>query len=118
MSVYRLRIDKWNPATVNKLLGCHWATAARLKKVDARMIGHYCKANRIPIAQGAREVSLTITIAGRGRPPDPDAFWKSTLDALVQAEMLVDDSMRFVRQGPVTIERGPERATLITLTDL
>ena len=114
---YKLNIERWHPATVNKLMG-HWRTAGRLKRVDKNMIGFYCKANRIPIAQGAREVALTITISGPGRPPDPDAFWKSTLDALVQAEMLIDDSMRFVRHGPVNIVRGPERATLITLTDL
>ena len=115
---FKLRIDRWQPATVNKLINAHWATAGRLKRVDKNIISHYCQHNRIPKAQGPRQVSLTITLAPRQRAGDPDAYWKSILDALVHAGMLVDDNRQYVRIGPVTFERGAERATLIELVDL
>lgn len=115
---FKLRIDKWQPTPVNKLINSHWATAGRLKKVDKNIVGHYCQHNRIPRAQGRREVSLTITLAPRQRAGDPDCYWKSLNDALVHAGMLVDDNRQYVRLGPVEFLRGPERSTLITLTDL
>ncbi len=115
---YRLRIDRWQPTPLNKLLGCHWSTAARLKRVDKNLICGYCLANRIPIAQGPREVSLKITLGPKQRAPDPDSLWKSTLDALVAARMLVDDRRQFCRPGRVEFERGTERSTTIELIDL
>ena len=118
MAVYRLRIERWQPAPLNSLINCHWATAARRKRVDKNMIAHYCKTARIPLAPGPREVSLLVTLGPKQRAPDPDSLWKSTLDALVHAGMLIDDNRQYVRQGSVDFERGSERATLITLTDI
>ncbi len=115
---YRLRIDRWQPTPLNKLLGCHWSTAARLKRVDKNLICGYCLANRIPIAQGPREVNLLIILGLKQRAPDPDAFHKSTNDALVHARMLIDDNRQFCRNGRVEFERGAERATVIELVDL
>jgi Holliday junction resolvase RusA-like endonuclease len=118
VATYKLRIDRWQPATLNKLLGCHWASAARLKKTDKNMVGHYCNTNRVPLANGPREVRLTITLAPKQRAPDPDAYWKSTLDALVHAQMLIDDNRQYCRPGVVNFVRGTERSTLIELEDL
>ena len=117
MAVYKLRIDRWQPARLNQLLA-GWKTAYRLKKVDRNMIGHYCKSNQIPIAQGPREVNLLITLGPKQRAGDPDSYWKSLLDALVKADMLIDDNRQYVRLGAVDFVRGDERATLISLTDL
>lgn len=114
---FRLRIEKWQPARLNQLLA-GWQTAHRLKRVDRAMIGHYCRQNRIPLAQGPREVSLLITLGPKQRAGDPDSYWKSLNDALVSAGMLVDDNRQYVRLGEVNFDRGPERATVIKLTDL
>ncbi len=81
------------------------------------MIWGYCAVNRIPVATGPRRVDLKITNR-LGRERDPDASWKSVLDGLVHARMLIDDSRRWVKLGDVTVERGSERSTCITLTDL
>jgi hypothetical protein len=115
---YRLIIPRWLPTPLNKFVGYHWRTMHRLKTVDRRMIEGYVLANRFPLAQGPREVSLLITLGPKQRAPDPDAFWKSTLDGLVHARMLIDDNRQYCRLGCVDFERGPERATTITLTDL
>jgi hypothetical protein len=114
---YHLTIENWTPTRVNELRG-HWAKAARLKRVDANMVCGYAIHNRIPIAQGPREVSLRITLPPEARGKDEDAFWKSTLDALVLARMLIDDCTRYCRTGPVEIVRGEKRETRISLTDL
>ncbi len=116
--IHRLRIPSWQPTPLNKLLNCHWATAGRRKKVDKNLICGYCLHNRIPIAQGPREVNLLIILGPKQRAPDPDAFHKSTNDALVHARMLIDDNRQFCRNGSVDFERGSERATVITLVDL
>jgi Holliday junction resolvase RusA-like endonuclease len=60
---------------------------------------------------------MTIT-SQRGRERDPDASWKSVLDGLVHAHMLIDDSRKWCKLGDVTFERGSERATTIQLTDI
>jgi hypothetical protein len=117
---YKLIIPRWTPVAVNILLHCHWATAARRKAVDRNLIAGYCLFHRLPIATGPRRVDLLITRgkSQRGRDGDPDCFWKSLLDSLVHAKMLIDDSRRWVQLGSVTFDRGPERATTITLTDI
>jgi Holliday junction resolvase RusA-like endonuclease len=117
MALHRLRIENWHPSTLNQLMR-HWRTAQRLKRVDRNLICAYCILNRIPVAVGSRMVSLELTYARSGKLPDPDSFWKSTLDALVHAKMLVDDNRHFVRQGTVKIEHGPKRETVIELVDL
>jgi hypothetical protein len=48
----------------------------------------------------------------------PDSYWKSLLDALVHAGLLVDDNRQHVQLGEVEFERGTARATTITLEDL
>ena len=115
--VLRLLIPRWHPATINELLR-GVKTRIRLKKVDRNIICTYCFYHRIPVATGQRRVDLLITLGPRQKGADPDAFWKSLNDALVQAKLLVDDSRRWVQLGSVTFERGAERATTITLTDL
>lgn len=115
---YRLKIERWSPALLNDLMG-HWARAYKLKKIDRNMVMAYCLQNRMPLANGPRRVSLTITLSPKQHvAPDPDAFWKSLLDALVHARMLIDDCRQYCEMGPVTFLRGPERETLIELEEL
>jgi Holliday junction resolvase RusA-like endonuclease len=116
--IYKLRIDRWQPALLNDLMG-HWAKAHRLKAIDRKMVAGYCRINRIPLANGRREVRLTVTLAPSQRnAPDPDAFWKSTLDALVHADMLIDDCQEYCRMGGVTFEKGSDKSTLIELEEI
>jgi hypothetical protein len=116
----KLIIPNWHPTALNVLMGGHWATAYRHKMADMNLICCYCLKHRIPLAQGPRQVDLLITLktGGRQRGCDADAYWKSTLDALVHARMLIDDKRLYCKLGDVTFDRGLERATTITLTDL
>ncbi len=115
---WKLLIPNWIPTPVNQLMSCHWATAGRRKAADKNLICAYCLTNRLPLAQGPRRVDLFLTLKGPGRPHDPDAFWKSLLDGLVHARMLIDDDRRYSKQGDVEIEYGAKRQTVIVLTDL
>jgi len=111
-------IPNWRPATLNSLMG-HWSKAHKLKKADREMIFAYC--NGLPRASGKRRVSLHITYGKGMRVCDPDAFWKSTLDALVQGKMLVDDSDKYVELGEVKqkrVAKGVHMLTRITLQDI
>ena len=63
-------------------------------------------------------MSLEITLAPRQRAGDPDAYWKSLLDALVRARLLVDDRRQYVELGAVTFARGKAKRTVVTLEDL
>jgi hypothetical protein len=51
----------------------------------------------------------------RQRGADPDAYWKSLLDALVHAGLLVDDSPKWCELGPVRFERECRRKPAIQL---
>jgi hypothetical protein len=112
-----LVVPDWHPATVNQLLA-GVRQRIRLKKADLEMVGTNAHLAGVPKATGKRRVSLRITLAPCQRGADPDAFWKSTLDSLVHAGLLVDDSREWVQLGTVTFDRGPGRSTVISLKDL
>jgi hypothetical protein len=113
---YTVRIFGWQPQRLNDLMHCHWSKKNRLKKSDRDIVAYY--ASWIPKAVGKRRVTLTITLGPRQRGGDVDAWWKSTLDALVCCQLLRDDCKEWVELAPLVYERGPERATSLTLEDL
>ncbi len=115
---YKLIIPRWIPTTANQLLSRHPMTRSRLKRIDANLIAGYCSRDRIPAAIGIREVGLKITLGPKQRAADPDAYWKSVLDGLVKARMLVNDDRLYCRLGSVEFERGDERATMISLREI
>lgn len=116
MTGYRILIPDWHPATVNKLLDGHWSKAGRLKKADFKIIWTYSR--QIPPAVKKRIVNIKLHIAGAGRTADPDAYFKSVLDALVRCKLLRDDSATWCQLGDVEFERGYVKATEIELVDL
>ncbi len=115
---HKLVIEGWHPARLNLLLGGHWSQGHRLKRADRQMIALAAKLQGIPPATGKRRVSLTLTLAPRQRAGDPDSYFKSLLDALTHAGLLLDDNRQGVELGKVTFERGPVRQTTVLLEDL
>lgn len=115
---YKLRIERWHPYRLNQLIGRNPYVKGKLRKIDDNMVGFYALQNRLPLATGRRRVDLHITLDPYGKQGDEDNWWKSIKDALKNAKLLIDDSRKWCEQGGLTFERGPERATLITLTDL
>jgi hypothetical protein len=113
-----LAIDNWHPARLNQWDGRHWSVRARLKRRDRETVGLYARLAAVPPAAGKRRVSLRLTLAPRQRAGDPDAYWKSTLDALMHAGLLCEDNRQAVELGEVTFERGPARRTSIVLEDV
>jgi hypothetical protein len=118
MPTYRLTLPAWHPTPVNRLVGAHFGTRARRKRHDRELVAAHALAAGIPRATRRRRVQLCITLGPRQRAADPDAYWKSTLDALVACGQLVNDSRQWVELGPVTFARGPAPATSIVLEDL
>lgn len=116
-STYTIRIPGWMPTPLNRLMAQHWAKAARLKKADAAILFTYADQYAIPRATGKRSVELLVVLPPRQRAPDPDALWKSLLDAAVHAGLLVNDSHHWVEAAPVQFARGDKLTTYLTLTD-
>jgi Holliday junction resolvase RusA-like endonuclease len=112
-----LHVPGWRPATVNELLRSV-AGRIRLKKSDREMVATYARLQGIPLATVKRRVSLCVTLGPRERGPDPDGLWKSLLDALVHAGLLLDDNCQGVELGAVEFVRGQARATAVALEDL
>ncbi len=119
MPTFRVEIPNWLPATINTLLGLHWANAQKLKRADAQMVAAYALQAGVPHAEGKRKLTLTFAApGGRGaKTGDPDARLKSALDALVRCGMLVDDSPTWLELGAVTCVKG-KRQTVIVLEDV
>lgn len=114
--MHEIIIPNFHPARLNQLIGCyHWSKAHKLKKSDAKMIAAYSR--HVEKAVGKRKVKLIVTMGPRMRCPDVDSFWKSTLDALVQCKLLVDDSPKWCEIMPVIYERGQAKGTIIRLYD-
>ena len=101
-----LFIPHWHPAPLNKVASGHWSNGHRLKKADRQMVAAYAMQQRTPKAEGKRRVTLTIVLAPGRRGCDPDAYWKSLLDALVHAGLLVGDNPNQVVLNPVIFQRG------------
>lgn len=118
MSAWTLVIPDWLPARVNQWDGRHWAVRAKLKKADRELVAVYAHQAGIPLATVPRRVVLRLTLAKGQRGGDVDAFWKSTLDALVACGLLVDDNRQSVVLAPVEYQRGPRRRTEIVLEDM
>ena len=104
MTIYTLDIPRWRPALLNELM--HSVKGKiRLKKRDREMVCAYTWQAKIPRSTGKRRVSLQGTL-GRGmREFYVDAPWKSLNDAMKRAKLIVDDSCKYVEQGPVTFSR-------------
>jgi len=117
VSTHTLTVDGWHPARLNQLLA-HWAVRARLKRADREMVALHARLAGVPPATGKRRVSLVLTLGPRQRGGDPDAYWKSVLDALVHAGLLLDDNRQGVELGRVAFRRGEIKATRIVLEDV
>ena len=116
--VFRLTVPGWHPARLNQWDGCHWSRRSRLKKADRELIACYARLAEIALATGKRRVSLHLTLGPGQRAGDPDSYWKSLLDALTHAGLLVDDNRQNVELGPVHFVRGETCETLVILEDL
>lgn len=116
---YVIEIPYWHPAKINQLYSGHWAKRAKLKKADVEMVGAYVRVQHVSWkAVSKRRVDLTITLKKGQRAGDPDAYWKSLLDALVACGALVDDNRQWCEVTPVQFIRGERMATKITLEDM
>jgi Holliday junction resolvase RusA-like endonuclease len=89
----------------------------RLKRRDRDLVLVACRNVSLPPATGKRRVSLQVTLGMGQRRADPDAWWKSLLDALRHAHAIVDDGPRWCELGPVEYTRG-RAGMVITLEDL
>lgn len=118
---WRIVIPCWHPTTLNALMDAPKWDRARLKRLDRDMIVGYALLCHVPPAnKRKRRVSMTY-IRGRGDRgpfPDVDALWKSTLDALVAARVLQDDSDDWAEILPVHFDRADFAATIIDLEDI
>lgn len=111
-----IEIPDWRPARINEFVHKHWAVGHRKKKADRDMLAMYSRGK--PKPEWARQVDMEITLKGKQQEADPDSYWKSLLDGLVHAGMLIDDRGMFCRLGQVTYKRGDATHTTIILTDL
>lgn len=115
---YFLHIDRWHPTRLNVLLAACWQVRARKKRFDADIVKAMFLGAETPRAKGKRRVSLEIVLGPRQRGADPDAYWKSVLDALVQCGALRDDSRIWCELGEVRFDRGKNWGTTIVLEDI
>ncbi len=72
----------------------------------------------VPKASGKRVVSMHVVFPPRKRMPDVDSLWKSLLDSLVHAGLLVNDSAAWASMSPVAYSRGESLTTFITVEDI
>lgn len=117
-TTWTMDIAGWHPAPVNKLLTSHWSKAGKMKRVDKFMIKDVAMAYGIPVATVKRRVELYLVYAPKERAVDPDASWKSLLDALVGSGIIKNDSHVWVDYASPVVMRGPHRRCFITIQDV
>ena len=117
---YLLVIPRWHPTPLNRLLKCHWGTAAKRKRSDWEIVAGHFLAERIPPAEGKRRLSVWLSLRPGQRAADPDAYHKTLLDALTACGALVDDNRQGVELPPVEFFRGTagDWGTMLVLEDV
>ncbi len=118
MTVHRLFLPRFRFASLNAMLGRHWAVKAKLKKGDREVVAFYARLHGVPKSVGKRRVSLEVVLTGRQKPLDDDNAFKGCLDALVACGLLVDDSPKWCSLGGVSYSREGEPGTTVVLTEL
>lgn len=113
---HEIKIPNWRPASLNQLMGGKLRDRMRLKKSDRGIIAHYC--GDIPVQTHKRRISQHIVLGKGMREYDYDNAWKSLLDGLVKAAVLIDDRRIYVEQGEVTYERNMQWGTTIIIEDI
>jgi len=114
-----MTIEKYQPVMLNQMMGKHPMKIHRLKQIDKDTIAAEAVRQQIPKAYYKRRVLLRVILSpSQKRMPDPDAFDKSLLDALVSCGLLVDDSKKWLEMPEPEYERGKDKATIITLEDI
>jgi len=116
-TIHTLVIPDWTPSRLNDLMRNRW-WRAKLKKQDTAFVILYSRIQGIPKATGKRRVILEITFGTGAKAGDPDAYNKSLLDALVNAELLVNDTYNDVEVMPARYFRAKDTSTTIILEDL
>lgn len=117
VATWRVEIPDWHPARLNQLLRNRWVRRD-LRQLDDDMVAAYCRLAEVTRATLRRRVSLEITLTPRQRGADPDCWWKSVLDALVNCGAIRDDSVRWVELGAVVVRKGKRRQTIILIEDV
>lgn len=118
MSIWTLELPGYHPTPLNQLLGRHHFARGRLKKQDAEVIGRAVLLYGVPPAAGKRTVRLHLVFGPGERGCDPDAYWKTLLDALVQAGALKDDTRNYVlTPAPPEYSRGESRKSYVTIEE-
>lgn len=115
---WTISLPGWHPTRINQMIGRHFAVVAKLKRRDRVNLESMSFHLGIPPAIGKRRVTLKITLGPRQRAADPDAYWKSLLDACVRLKLLVDDNRQGVELAPVEFERGSKKGSVIVLEDI
>ena len=115
---YTLIIPDWTPWRLNQVRGRHWSVEHRAKQETIEMLAMYALIQKVPAAKGRRRISVCVTLAGRMKQPDRDAYDKVLLDSMKRSGLILDDSDRgLCGRIEVTFLRGPERSTTIYLED-
>lgn len=113
--VQTLTLIGW-PTLLNQLLRLHPMKRSGRKKRDTQWIGLEAHVQKIEKATGKRLVSFLVRYPLV--PPDPDSFYKVTLDGLTACGALLDDRHTMCQLGPTRYEKSPTKGLVITLEDL
>lgn len=116
-NVQSLWIPGWHPTRLNELLRLHWAKRRKRKMFDAEVLRAEAKCQGIMPAKGKRRVDLYIRLAKGQKRGDEDNWWKSLLDGLVDAGLLVNDSFDWCERGTIVFERGDQPGTTVRLSE-
>jgi Holliday junction resolvase RusA-like endonuclease len=115
--MHTLAIPLWWPALLNHYVTRRWQVGHRLKKKDAERLWLEALVQGIPIATTKRRVSVIIHYVRECWKPDEDAIWKSLLDGLKRARLLVDDSPAWLIHGSVTYEKQKKKGIVVFFED-
>lgn len=110
-------VPDWHPSRINELSALPLGGYKR-KKRDRIIIAWRASMCGVPRASGKRLLRLILLFPKGKRMGDPDSYWKSLCDALVQCGALVNDSKDWVELAPVEYFRGATMMSIVILEDL
>lgn len=116
-------IPNWAPPSKNEIRGTHYRREHKIKLATTQMIATYAFITGVPRLTdknaAKRRVTLAVEYPNHASLPDPQNLCDIFYDALTNAQMIVDDSAKWLEteMPVVSVTLGVMRTT-ITIEEL
>lgn len=107
-----LTLDGWLPPSLNSTMRGTIRERCRIGQDTHDLIALESRRQDVPLATGARQITMHVTYPKGHSRPDPDNIAKSTIDACKSAGLILDDRYETLELAPPVYWIGPKQTEI------